>query len=146
MKPLFILLTTLSSFFAQAKPGPQEVTPAALKSFEHTFAQAREVSWSTIDNMYKVSFQVAGQYASAYYSASGNLMVVTRNISSLQLPVVLLAGLKKDHGHQWISDLVEVSDEGGTYYYVTLEDAAQKLILKSEGATQWTRYQKYEKE
>lgn len=146
MKPLFILLTTLSSFFAQANTNPKaEVTPAALKSFEQTFSQAREVSWSTIDNMYKVSFQVAGQYASAYYSQSGNLMVVTRNISPLQLPVVLLAGIKKDHPNQWISDLVEVSDEGGTYYYVTLEDAAQKLILKSEGANQWNKYQKYEK-
>ena len=145
MRPLFILLTVFSSFFAQANNSPKEVTPAALKSFEHTFSQAREVSWSTIDDMYKVSFQVAGQYASAYYSGNGNLLVVTRNISSLQLPVVLLAGIKKDYSHKWISDLVEVSDESGTYYYVTLEDADQKLILKSEGAARWNKYQKYEK-
>ena len=145
MKPLFILLTALSSFFAQASGTPKEITPAALKSFEQTFAQAREVSWTSIDDMYKVTFQVAGQYASAYYSAGGNLMVVTRNISSLQLPVVLLASIKKDHSHQWISELVEVSDDNGTYYYVTLEDAGQKLILKSDGAARWNKYQKYEK-
>ncbi|RPD51870.1 hypothetical protein [Paracnuella aquatica] len=146
MKPLFILLTVLSSFMAQAKNNPGgEVTPAALKSFSTTFAQASDVTWTAIDDMYKVSFQVAGQYAAAYYSNNGNLMVVTRNISSLQLPVVLLASIKKDYNQRWISDLVEVSDENGTYYYVTLEDADQKLILKSDGATRWNKYQKYEK-
>lgn len=145
MKPLFILLTVLSSYFAQAANTPAEVAPAALKSFERTFAGAREVSWSVTDELYRVNFQVAGQYASAYYNNTGDLVVVTRNISPLQLPVMLLSSVKKDFAQQWISELIEVSDESGTNYYVTLEDANQKTTLKSDGYSRWIRYQKSEK-
>ena len=145
MKPLFILLTVLSSYFAQAANGPEDVSPVVLKSFNRTFSNAREVSWSVAENLYKVTFQVAGQYASAYYNGTGDLVIVTRNISPVQLPVVLLAAIKKDYSNQWVSDLIEVSDESGTYYYVTLEDGAQKQILKSDGTASWVRYQKFDK-
>lgn len=145
MKPLFILLTVLSSFFAQAKNEPSEVAPAAIRSFERTFSQAREVYWTISDNLYKVNFQVSGQYATAYYTGFGELVATTRNISPLQLPVVLLAAIKKDYTQQWISELVEVSDEQGTHYYVTLEDAGQKLTLKSNSTVSWSRFQKMDK-
>lgn len=145
MKPLFILLTVLSSFFAGATNHTDDIAPRAIKSFERTFSNASEVSWSFSENLYKASFQVAGQYASAYYNNLGELVVVTRNISPLQLPVVLLAGIKKAYAQQWVSDLIEVTDETGTYYFITLEDADQKLILKSEGATSWVKHQKLEK-
>lgn len=146
MKPLFILLTVVSSFFATtSKANNETVSPAAIKSFNRTFAGAQEVSWAYQNNLYKVSFQVSGQYASAFYDASGEMVVITRNISPLQLPVVLLASVKQQYGKQWISELIEVSDVSGTHYYITLEDADQKTILKSEGATNWLKYQKSEK-
>ena len=142
MKPLFILLTVMSSFFAQAANNNDKITPEALKSFKRTFTNAQDVSWSVNDNLYKVTFQVAGQYANAYYNGVGQLVVVTRNISPLQLPVVLLASIKKDYAKQWISDLVEANDETGVHYYITLEDADQKIILKSDSSNQWNRHQK----
>ena len=145
MKPLFILLTVLSSYFAQAANGGKDVTPAALKSFQQTFTGAHEVSWTVNENLYKVSFQVAGQYASAYYDEAGNLVVVTRNISPTQLPVVLLASIKQKFSKMWVSELFEVSKEDGTHYYITLEDGEQKLTLKSNGTTNWMRYQKMDK-
>lgn len=146
MKPLFILMTVVSSFFASTSKANNEiVSPQALQSFNRSFAGAREVSWTQEAQLYKVSFQVSGQYATAFYDADGELVVVTRNISPLQLPVVLLAAVKKDYAQQWISGLMEVSDGGGTYYYMTLEDADQKIILKSDGATKWVRFQKTEK-
>lgn len=145
MKSLFIAITVLSSFFAQAGKGPGDVAPEAIKSFQRTFNNASEVSWTTSENLFKVSFQVSGQYASAYYNSAGQMVVVTRNISPLQLPVVLLASIKKDYARQWISDLVEVTDDGGTHYFITLEDADQKLTLKSEGSTIWNKHQKQDK-
>ncbi len=145
MKSLFIALTVLSSFFAQAANHPKDVSPEAIKSFERTFVNAREVYWTITENMYKVTFQVAGQYATAYYNPQGTLLVVTRNISSLQLPVVLLSAIKKDLQQQWISELVEVSDESGTHYYVTLEDGTSRQILRSEGTNKWRGYMKLEK-
>jgi hypothetical protein len=145
MKSLFILLTICSSYFAQAGTVDEIINRAALKSFEQTFAGAQEVSWTVHKEGYKVSFQVAGQYASAYYDEAGNLALVARNISTTQLPMVLLAGIKKELDNKWVSELIEVSNDSGTQYYITLEDAGQKLSLKSNGPTNWVRFQKLEK-
>ncbi|OLY94100.1 hypothetical protein SAMN05444008_11084 [Cnuella takakiae] len=146
MKPLFILMTVVSSFFATASHANNEVvSPHAVRSFNRSFAGAREVQWSQEADLYKVSFQVSGQHANAFYDSNGHLVVITRNISPLQLPVVLLATVKNDYSKQWISDLIEVSDDSGTYYYITLEDGSQKVILKSEGSSRWVRHQRIEK-
>jgi hypothetical protein len=146
MKPLFILLTVVSSFFATASSANDEVvSPAAIKSFNRAFAGARDVAWSLENDLYKVTFQVAGQHANAFYDGNGELVVITRNISPLQLPMVLLASVKQEYSKQWISDLIEVTDDGGTHYYITLEDGNQKNILKSEGVSRWMKYQKIDK-
>lgn len=145
MKPLFILLTVLSSFLAQAAGVPEKVAPAAIRAFEETFSKAESVTWAVADGLYKVSFHVSGRYAFAYYDEEGNMIAVTRNLSPTELPMVLLAKIKQKYGQYWVSELIEVSNESGTNYYITLEDAATKLILKSNGATNWTRYQKSEK-
>lgn len=145
MKPLFILLTVLSSYFGHATDVNNEINPRIRKSFARTFSNAQEVSWTVADNLYRVSFQVSGQYANAYYNSNSELVVVTRNISPLQLPVVLLATIKNEYRQQWISDLIEVNDDNGTHYFLTLEDGEQKIILKSEGPATWVKQQRLEK-
>lgn len=145
MKPLFILLTVFSSFLAQAAGVPEKVAPAAIRAFEATFSKAESVTWAVSDGLYKVSFHVAGRYAFAYYDEEGNMIAVTRNLTPTELPMVLLAKIKQKYSQYWVSELIEVSNESGTNYYITLEDAATKLILKSNGATNWTRYQKSDK-
>ena len=132
MKPLLIALTLLASIFTQplfANTG--DVTPSVLKSFQTTFTTAKDVAWTTGDNHYKAQFELSGQVVSAYYSADGNLLAVTRNITTHQLPLSLQTSLKKGHEGAWITDLFEMSNEEGTSYYVTLETAETKVVLKS---------------
>jgi hypothetical protein len=43
-----------------------------------------------------------------------------------------------------VSDLFEVSKNGGINYYITLENADAKIILNSYGTT-WDVYQKIKK-
>lgn len=146
MKPLFILLTVVSSFLTTTSNANNETaSPAAIKSFYQTFAGASEVSWTYENNLYKVSFQLSGQYANAFYEESGELLVTTRSISPLQMPVVLLASIRQNYSQQWISELVEATGTSGTYYFITLEDGKQKIILKSNGANNWIKLQRYEK-
>src|SRR5215204_2385020 len=102
MKSLFIILTALTTVFTTSSfanpgkpnPGTDKVAPAALKSFENTFSDAREVGWSVTNNYSKVVFTLNGQYVTAFYSNAGNLMGLTRNLSSNQLPISLQAELK----------------------------------------------------
>jgi hypothetical protein len=156
MKPLFIILAILataltnvssanSTFTSNPNPVEPKVAPIVLKSFENTFSAAQEVDWTVASNFYKVEFAMSGQYITAFYGIDGSLMGVTRNISSLQLPITLQADLKKDYSEYWITDLFEVANEEGTSYYITIENSETKIILKGSASTNWSTYQKSRK-
>jgi hypothetical protein len=72
-------------------------------------------------------------------------MAVTRYISSIQLPLNLQSNLKKSYSNYWISDLFEIASNDGTAYYVTLENADTKIVLKSTGGTDWSVFEKSKK-
>lgn len=148
MKPLLILLTVVASFFTKssvANEGP--VTATVLKSFNTSFAAAKQVAWQVIDNnFYKVDFTLNGAYITAFYNAQGNLAGITRNVASTQLPLALQASFKKHYTGFWIADLFEVANENGTVYYMTVENAKLKIILQSFSSSSWTVYQKIKKD
>ena len=145
MKPLFILMLALSSLSLTSN-ATDIVSSKALKSFQTTFTQATEAEWTVTENYYKVQFLLNGQTISAFYNEEGKLISVTRNISSLQLPIILQTELKKDYSNYWITDLFEMSSDYGAEYYLTVEDADNKTILKSSvGSNTWTTYLKLKK-
>jgi len=147
MKRLFVILTialstlSLTSF---ATDNGDDVSPRAIKSFNSSFKTATEVNWTVNDNYYKANFALNGQYVSAFYDAEGNMIALTRNISSLQLPITLQADLKKNYDGYWISDVMEVANEEGTGYYITLETGDTQLILKSNNDS-WSTFKKQRK-
>jgi hypothetical protein len=138
---LMLSLISMSSF---ANDNSEKVNGAVLASFKSNFRNATEVSWSVSQQYVKASFALNGQYVTAFYDNGGELIALTRHISSTQLPITLQAGLRKQYGDYWISELFEVANEEGTSYYVTLETADTRLVLKSEG-TDWTSFQKQRK-
>lgn len=145
MKPLFILMTFLGSFFAKSSQATDNISPRAIKSFQQTFLNAKDVVWTTNRNFYKVDFVLNDQPVTAFYNEQGNLTAVTRNITSRQLPIILQTEVRKNYADFWISDLFELSNESGTEYYLTVEDADAKIILKSVNNTSWTPYCKIRK-
>jgi hypothetical protein len=141
---LFILtisfsLITVSSFASEVK-----VSPAALESFKYSFKHASEVNWTAGDNYYKAEFLQDGQYLTAFFDGDGAFLAVTKNIASTQLPVKLQTSLKKHQEGSWITNLIEVANETGTIYYVTLENADTRIILKSSGSS-WNVHLKQSK-
>ena len=134
---------TLCMSFAFA--GEENVSPKVLNAFNSDFTTAKEVEWTTSDNYYKATFTFNGNHVFAFYNADGELMGLTRYISSLDLPVNLQKELKKDYSNFWISDLFEVAKSDGTSYYITLENAEKKIILKSVGGRGWTTFKKVSK-
>jgi hypothetical protein len=109
------------------------VNQKVLTEFEKQFSNASEVAWVKSDSYYKASFKFNEQYISAYFSNYGELIGITKNIRSTQLPIRLQSGLKKFYKDRWISELYEFSETDGTYYYVTMQNADEKVILRSEG-------------
>ena len=144
MKRLLVTLTIALSFISLSSFANDEVSPSAIKSFNSSFKNATEVKWTITDDYFKADFALNGQYVSAFYDTDGKMIALTRNISSLQLPIALQADLKKGYDAYWISDVVEVANEVGTSYYITLETADTQLILKSEGDS-WNNFKKQRK-
>lgn len=134
-----IAVASLVSFAADA-----EVNLVVLKSFQQEFNGAKDVQWTSAGGNYKASFVFNNQYVFAFFTATGELMGVTRNITSLELPVRLQSSLKKDYSRYWISNLFEISNADGTHYYITLESADSKVILNSDNAD-WKLYKKASK-
>jgi hypothetical protein len=134
---LAVALSTICSFAGEVK-----VSSKVLDAFNNEFASAKEVTWTASPNYYKAAFVFNDQHVFAFYSTEGELLGMTRYISSLNLPITLQAGLKKGYSNYWISDLFEVSNSEGTSYYITLENADAKIVLKATGSESWKAYQK----
>lgn len=146
MKPLLIALTLLATVITTSSFASETtVAPSVLKSFKNQFTTAQEVDWTVTKTLYKAQFSINGQYAIAYYEADGTMVAVTRNISSTQLPIALQGKLQKNCENHWISDLFEVTNEEGTTYYVTLENADEKIVMKSSNNTNWNNFKKLHK-
>jgi hypothetical protein len=130
----------------QVSHATDDISGRALKSFQKTFSNAKEAAWTVTEKHYKVTFILNNETLTAFYNPDGRLIGVTRNISSLQLPIILQTELKGEYGRYWITELVEQSGENGTDYYVTVEDADSRTVLKSSsGNTSWSVYRKLRK-
>ena len=145
MKRLLLILTiSFSLISASSFASEIKVSPAALESFNYSFKHASEVNWTAGENFYKADFMQDGQYLTAFFDGDGAFLAVTKNISSTQLPVKLQTSLKKQQEGFWITNLIEVAKESGTSYYITLENAETRIIMKSSGSS-WEVYQKVTK-
>lgn len=145
MKRLLVTLTiALSLVSLSSFANGEDVSPRAVKSFNKSFKNATEVKWTVTDNYFKADFALNGQYVAAFYNEDGAMIALTRNLSSLQLPIALQADLKSNYDCYWISNVLEVANEEGTSYYITLETADEQLTLKSSGDS-WGTFKKQRK-
>lgn len=136
---LAIAVSTLSAFASDAN-----VNQKVLDAFKTEFASAKEVEWSVGANYFKATFNYNGKYVFAFYSENGELLGLTRYLSPADLPLALQANLKKNYEGYWVSDLFEASKNDGTNYYITLENADSKIVLKSSGNS-WSVHNKIKK-
>lgn len=136
---LAIVVSTLSVFATDANVNQQ-----VLDAFKTEFSTAKEVEWSVTANYYKATFNYNGKYVFAYYNETGELLGLTRYISPSDLPLSLQNNLKKNYENFWVSDLFEASKNESTNYYITLENADTKIVLKSSG-NKWESFSKIKK-
>jgi hypothetical protein len=138
---LAIAISSLSAF-----AGEESIAPKVLDAFKNEFISAKEVEWTAGADYYKATFTYNDRHVFAFYNADGELLALTRNISSSDLPLNLQSDLKKEnYTTYWISDLFEAAKDGITEYYVTLENAGTKIVLKSTNGSEWNTYKKTRK-
>jgi hypothetical protein len=137
-----VLTVGIGSSFARPT---ESVSQQTISAFKRDFASAQDVSWEINKETAKATFNMSGQVMFAYYSQAGELLAVTRNIVSTQLPINLIADLKKGYNEYWISDLFEMAVSDSSSYYITLENGDQTVVLKSTGAAGWEVFKKVKK-
>lgn len=140
---LGVLVVSLGA--VNANPGSEEVDARVLGAFKKEFATAKDITWTLAVNYYQASFVYHEQHITAYYNTEGELLGVARFISPVDLPLALQADLKKNYQPYWISNLFEAATSEGTTYYITIEDADQSIVLKSDNARDWDQYKKVKK-
>ncbi|HEY4110371.1 hypothetical protein [Puia sp.] len=136
------MLLTASSTFATPTHDSNEAVRVA---FHKDFKKAELMTSEVKATFTKLTFKMNGVVMYAFYSDNGQLLAVTRNITSNQLPIQLLLDLKADYASYWISDLFELTGEGASNYYITVENADQRVTLRSNGSG-WDVYEKKSKE
>ena len=129
---LAIAVSSLAAFATE-----ENVSKKVLDAFKTEFTTVQEVEWTTGSDYYKAAFKYNEKYVFAYYSLDGELLGLTRYISPLDLPLNLQIGLKKKSNGYWVSDLFEVAKNGTTSYYLTLENADTKTVLRSNSGSNW---------
>jgi len=123
----------------------ETVNQQVLDAFKKEFVNAKDVSWQNTKEYIKATFSLDDQILFAYYNPNGELLAISRNISSEKLPITLLTSLKKNYSDYWISDLFEMVTNGDGTYYITLNNADVELILKSDEFGGWQVFKKTRK-
>ena len=139
MKKMILVLAVIVSAMS-AFASDEKVNAKVLQAFQTEFNVAKNVSWTTGENYFKAEFVFNNQRVQAFYSVEGELLGLTRYITLPDLPLSLQANLKKNYSDYWISDVFEVSKSDATGYYITLEDADTRLVMKSTDGEEWTVY------
>ena len=145
MKKLLLVLGLVATMGVCSAYPSERVSQKVLTSFKTEFTNAQNVEWETGNNYFRASFTMNEQRIFAYYNVNGELLSIARYISSIQLPVNLFTDIKNKYSKYWISDLFEVSNNEGLHYYVTLETADSKLVMRSSNGGSWSTYSKNKK-
>jgi len=122
-----VMLMTISSFAAE----PDKVTPVVKAAFENDFSKATGVNWEKTNDFYFASFTLDHVNVDAAYTEKGELIGTARRISFELVPLsISMAIAAKYEGYTVNSPAVELTYEGVTRYYVTVENKSQSLKLK----------------
>jgi hypothetical protein len=143
-KTILTLAVVAITLGSTAFAGEINVDKRVRRAFEKEFAGAVDVKWSTFEDYIKVDFSLNDVALIACYNAEGEKLAVIRNIQVSILPLVLQFDQKKHFPDYWVSQLFELVNEGGTHYYLTLENANQKIQLVSHGSSEWELVRKDE--
>ncbi len=137
-----LLLTVgVTSSFAT----PTDKTDVIKASFKKDFQKAELMGIEASDTYNKLTFKMNDMVLYAFYSDNGELLAVTRNIKSSQLPIQLLLDLKRNYANYWITDLFEFNGNETNSYYVTLENADSSITLRANSSDNWQLYSRKNK-
>lgn len=133
MKKFKTVLTAIVMLFAASAfaTGGENVSPKVKAAFKNDFSRATDVKWEKTSDFYFASFMLNQVRVDAAYNEDAELVGTSRNISSEQMPLsISLAIAEKYQGFQLSKNAIELTHEGQTRYYISVENSSQVVKLK----------------
>lgn len=146
MKKLIIAasfaLAISASAFAKApanEPGSQ-----VKQAFHTEFSKVSEVSWTPLgtEGIYKAEFTFNNEKLQAFFTAEGEFIGTSREISKSQLPLAVSRQLDKQYNAFRVVTIFEYSKKDGLNYFVTLTGDRGTQIIKADVNGDLSVYQK----
>jgi len=133
MKPFFLAVALfLAAITTQSFANDVKVTPATLANFHMQFRDAADVQWTSVNHLYRADFTINDVHTIAFFNKSDGALVVTSNyITVADLSRDLQRDLKKHTATSTLMELYVVQGDDALDYYATIEQAGQKIVLKS---------------
>jgi hypothetical protein len=138
----FFILGLTASY---AKSNDDKVPVSVTSEFSRNFSLASNVQWEKIGSYYKVSFNQSEMTLFAFYTEDADFMGIANIMLSDKLPVSLQSQIKKNYEGYWITDLFKFSITDNPGYFIALENADQKIMLKSDSYQNWYLYKTIKK-
>ena len=145
VKKIMLTLMLASTVMTNVFGSEDKVSPETLQAFHSRFQKAHSITWTAAGNYNKASFNYSGNWMYAWYTKDGKFVSVTRNVNSAELPFFLQSSLKNRYAGYWITDVIEESNKNGFSYYIKLENADRKIVLKSKSGSDWVVNQTIDK-
>lgn len=148
MKKKILILTTslIVTFFASfANDNGHQVPKYVATVFANDFSQARDTKWETYNGYYKVSFNDNGKTAYAFYTKGGEFMGFAVHMGADKLPVSLRTMISEQYPGYWIADLYQYTIDTTAGFFITLENADRRIMLKAEAGETWSLFAREKK-
>ncbi|HJS55240.1 MAG TPA: hypothetical protein VJ765_11880 [Chitinophagaceae bacterium] len=131
MKKLAIILSLFVAL-GTAAAEPPEVNEKVLKAFKETFTKATDVVWHEMPNSYEARFKQSEVTTKAIYDTNGNLISTTRYYFEENLPIHVLAKVKKKYTGKSVFGVTEITNDEEVTYHITLQDEKNWYVIKSD--------------
>ena len=132
----FVLIANTMFAGAVKSMVPESVSYA----FNQGFAHAKLIHWDSFGTYFKATFMQKGETMYAFYSDDAEYMGMAKNVLSDNLPATLLSEIKTKFQGYWVTDLANYEVGGKSGFLITIENADEKLVLKSMDSQHWQVY------
>ncbi|MFZ4057327.1 MAG: hypothetical protein ACOYKE_04285 [Ferruginibacter sp.] len=126
-----LMLFTTSAFANEEEQVAENVKAA----FKKDFAAAQSVSWKKESDFYFASFTINQSVIDVAYNEAGEIVGTLRTVNFASIPLAVSISVKdKYEGYTLPETVMEITNEGFTYYYFTIANDKQVLKLKSSAS------------
>ncbi|HMR82812.1 MAG TPA: hypothetical protein PKE30_06760 [Niabella sp.] len=145
MKSLILSAAIIFALNMNAKAINTDPFEKALKTFNETFKDADNVSWTNAGRHYEASFEDNDVKTRVKLDAKGNLVQTVRYYKEDKLPATILFAVKKEYAGKEITGVTEVTNKQGVNYRIVLKDDSHYTHINAKDSGETETISKYKR-